>query len=239
MTFKQFVAEGFSYMYETQIPNMVNDFKQDVEYHLSGVSAKINALKEGDWFENTIPREDMQHYNRLIKWFELFHEAEYKRNILKRYGIECKECDKIIQTSFLYFKRLFDIVSNKWLLNHNCINSFFDFRNLKLEDWDMIESHSPTDTEIERYKTPDNWPGNNPNDFIIYKKVIKPLKQRIDNANTYEDKIIAITLILNALHQNGYLLDYGGFDQKDLERLSNLPTNKWNGELYKEFQIKL
>ena len=48
MTFKQFVAEGFSYMYETQIPNMVNDFKQDVEYHLSGLSAKINALKEGD-----------------------------------------------------------------------------------------------------------------------------------------------------------------------------------------------
>jgi hypothetical protein len=239
MTFKQFFSfnEEYTYYLDRSIDSIVKIFNDDLERSKKNIEFRIKRLKSGDMFgENAFSADATK---KVIQCLKVFHEAEYKYNVLKQNNIQCNECINVIDKTFKYINAKFYYTTQYWLLAHNCINDFFDFKTLNIQNWDEIEGWAPSEEEIKQYKTPNNWPGNNPNEFEIYTNQIKPITLRLNAAHTIAEKIIAATIALNSIHTNGQMLEYGGFKQEDLTLLSNLDSKLWNKELNKEFDIRL
>ena len=235
--YKQVIKEEYTYFLDKSIDKIINTYNDDIKRSKQNINYKIKELKDGGWFDGDYAFSENQ-TKKVIQCLKIFHEAEYKFSFLKQHNIQCKECINIIDKTFNYIKTKFYFTAQYWLLAHNCVNDFFNFKTLNIQDWDDIENWGPGDEEQKKYKTPSDWPGNDPENFDVYVDQIRPITQRLETARTIEEKIVAITIALNSIHTNGQMLEYGGFDPDDLTLLSNLDARVWKKEINKEFGIR-
>lgn len=181
----------------------------------------------------------------LLKWFTLFHEAEYKRGIMQKYGIECPDCDNIINIMFEYVKKKNYLITQQWLLWHHYENDFFDAKG-HLKDWKFLNDQS-----VDRSGDPRNYKFHSVTDvnpeYPDTERVLKDFnytRQLLEKAKTIPEKVIAITKTFNVYHHRGSIIaDYWGLGDDAFMELESILTNsqvakKWNAELYKEFGIK-
>ena len=203
---------------------------------------------ESGWYTNKELKNKAN--NVLLFWLKLFHEAEYKRSTLIKYGISTTTCDYIINGVWKMFINVYDFAMNKWLIIHSMKNKYFHFgRDVfepnELDSWYKIFNRAgmwfgsqDIDDETIRPEIYD-WPGNSIENNEVATEIVNSYNNLV-KAKTIKEKIISTTIALNTMHHTGELVTMSGLlDEDKLNYLSNLPKKPWDGELYKEFGIKI
>ena len=265
MTFNDLVAlinEEYTYYYgnvkgptgrsiDQELEEVLKSTIFDAHQHVELETRKMRGVKDKDLKLWKKQKEDVRsrYYSGndkkfseiMLFWLEKFHEAEYKRYKLKQYGIECPECDRIINAVFNWCRQKMYYEYQVWFIIHKYKNDLLNFKGV-LTSWDNLGAFFSDDNGnplgYPESGKPEDFEGADPKVDNIYTDQYLPTKALFDKAKTIDDKIVAVTMALNAVHHNGPMLERWGLEEKEMDRLSNLNKKPWDTELYKEFGIK-
>lgn len=146
------LAEEYTYMYQDIRDPLKLNIDEAINYFTTHIFELEHNYEElgHEAYYNMRDRIHNIQGRVLYFWLKIFHEAEYKRNVLAKYGINTSDLDIIITKIFELFKTIYTNVYNVYYNGHKSMWSDPDLPHFKeIEDGlSLLKNAKPLNKKI-------------------------------------------------------------------------------------------
>ena len=130
------LAEEYTYMYQSVRDPLKLNIDEAINYFTTHIFELDHNYEElgHDTYYNMRDRIHNIQGKVLYFWLKIFHEAEYKRNVLAKYGINTSDLDITITKIFELFKIIYNNVRDVYMGAHESMANDPDLPHYKQID---------------------------------------------------------------------------------------------------------